>query len=201
MLVLTSATHGIEGYCGSGAQVGLLHDEEFLRAVRAARVAVLFVHAVNPHGFSCGRRVNEDNVDLNRNFRDFALPALPNASYADVHEMLLPATWPPPKENEAAIGAYIARHGERAFQAALTGGDQDFNAHRRYNQRHMVGETDSEEKEGSIKIPALFGRISPTKQTTEHAHKGEHTEGIDLHDNRLAPHETVEAHEHAADKS
>ena len=49
--VLTSATHGIEGYCGSGAQVGLLHDEEFVRAVSAARVAVLFVHAVNPHGF------------------------------------------------------------------------------------------------------------------------------------------------------
>jgi predicted deacylase len=126
MLVLTSATHGIEGYCGSGAQVGLLHDEEFLRTVRAGRVAVLLVHAVNPHGFSYGRRVNEDNVDLNRNFRDFALPAPANAGYADVHPMLLPATWPPPKENEAAIGAYIARHGERAFQAALTGGQYTF---------------------------------------------------------------------------
>ena len=103
-----------------------LHDEEFLRAVRAGRVAVLLVHAVNPHGFSYGRRVNEDNVDLNRNFRDFALPAPANAGYADVHPMLLPATWPPPKENEAAIGAYIARDGERAFQAALTGGQYTF---------------------------------------------------------------------------
>ena len=74
VLVLTSATHGIEGYCGSGAQVGLLHDEEFVRAVQAAGVAVLMVHAVNPHGFSYGRRVNEDNVDLNRNFHDFAAP-------------------------------------------------------------------------------------------------------------------------------
>ncbi|MET0681904.1 MAG: M14 family metallopeptidase [Casimicrobiaceae bacterium] len=126
VLVLTSATHGIEGYCGSGAQVGLLHDEEFLRAARAARVAVLLVHAVNPHGFSYGRRVNEDNVDLNRNFCDFALPTPVNAAYADVHPMLLPAMWPPPKDNEEAIGAYIARHGERAFQAALTGGQYTF---------------------------------------------------------------------------
>jgi hypothetical protein len=126
VLVLTSATHGIEGHCGSGAQVGLLHDEDFLRAVNEARVAVLFVHAVNPHGFSFGRRVNEDNVDLNRNFRDFTVPAPVNAAYAEVHAWLIPATWPPPAENEAAIGAYIAAHGERAFQAALTGGQYAF---------------------------------------------------------------------------
>ena len=93
---------------------------------RTARIAVLLVHAVNPHGFSHGRRVNEDNVDLNRNFRDFTAPAPVNAAYADVHPLLLPATWPPPPENEAAIGAYIAAHGERAFQAAVTGGQYAF---------------------------------------------------------------------------
>src|SRR5258707_1844987 len=74
ILLLTSATHGIEGYCGSGVQIALLHDEEFIRAANDARVTVAFVHAVNPYGFSHGRRVNEDNVDLNRNFRDFNLP-------------------------------------------------------------------------------------------------------------------------------
>ena len=52
------------------------------------------------------------------------LPA--NAAYAEVHPILLPATWPPPKESEEAIGAYIAKHGERAFQAALTGGQYTF---------------------------------------------------------------------------
>ena len=126
ILVLTSATHGVEGYCGSGVQVGLMHDDGFLRAARDARVAVLFVHAVNPHGFSHGRRVNEDNVDLNRNFRDFATPAPVNAAYADVHPLLLPATWPPAPENEAAIGGYLAEHGVRAFQAAVSGGQYAF---------------------------------------------------------------------------
>ena len=126
MFVLTSATHGIEGYCGSGAQVSLLHDEAIVRAVQEAGIAVLFVHAVNPHGFSYGRRVNEDNVDLNRNFRDFAAPVPDNAAYAEIHPILLPGTWPPPQESEEAIGAYIATRGERAFQAALTGGQYTY---------------------------------------------------------------------------
>jgi hypothetical protein len=126
MFVLTSATHGIEGYCGSGAQVGLLHDDAFVQAARAAGIAVLFVHAVNPHGFSYGRRVNEDNVDLNRNFRDFAVPLPQNAAYAEIHSILLPGSWPPPKESDEAIGAYISTRGERAFQAALTSGQYTY---------------------------------------------------------------------------
>ncbi len=126
VLVLTSATHGVEGHCGSGAQVALLRDDDFLRAARAARVAVLFVHAVNPHGFSYGRRVNEDNVDLNRNFRDFDVPAPANAAYADVHALLIPPTWPPTPEHETGIADYIAAHGARAFQTAVTGGQYTF---------------------------------------------------------------------------
>ncbi len=126
MLVLSSATHGIEGYCGSGCQSGLLHDAAFLSAVHDAKVAVLLVHAVNPHGFSWGRRVNEDNVDLNRNFRDFTQPLPVNPAYAEIHPLLLPATWPPPRENEMRIGEYVARHGMAAFQQAVTGGQYAF---------------------------------------------------------------------------
>ena len=111
LLVLTSGTHGIEGYCGSGCQVGLLRDHAFLEAVRLARIAVLFVHAVNPHGFSHGRRVNEDNVDLNRNFRDFGKPLPQSPDYAEVHPLLLPETWPPPPDNERRIAEYVAAHG------------------------------------------------------------------------------------------
>jgi hypothetical protein len=126
LLAVTSATHGVEGYCGSGCQVGLLHDDGFWAAVTEARVAVLLVHAVNPYGFSHGRRVNEDNVDLNRNFRDFAEPIPANAAYAEIHPLLLPATWPPPADNEERIAAYIADRGQGAFQAAVTGGQYSF---------------------------------------------------------------------------
>jgi hypothetical protein len=122
LLLLTSATHGIEGHCGSGVEIGLLSDDGFLGIAREARVAIAFLHAVNPYGFSHGRRVNEDNADLNRNFRDFSAAAPVNAAYAEIHALLLPATWPPAPDNEARIGAYVAAHGVRAFQGAVTGG-------------------------------------------------------------------------------
>jgi hypothetical protein len=31
-------------------------------------VTLVFIHAVNPYGFHHDRRVNEDNIDINRNF-------------------------------------------------------------------------------------------------------------------------------------
>lgn len=122
MLILTSATHGIEGYCGSGCQTALLHDPAFHAAVTATGVAVLLVHAVNPHGFSHGSRVNEDNVDLNRNFLDHAGTYPANVGYAELHDLLLPDVWPPTPENQAAIDAWIDGHGAKAFQAAVSGG-------------------------------------------------------------------------------
>lgn len=122
VLVLSSATHGVEGYCGSGAQVALLHDDGVAEAIEDSGAAVLFVHALNPYGFSHLRRANEDNVDLNRNFRDHAEAAPANAGYAELHSLLLPDSWPPPASNEARLAAWTAQHGERALQAAMTGG-------------------------------------------------------------------------------
>jgi hypothetical protein len=126
LLVLTSGMHGVEGFCGSGCQVALLRDETFLGSVAQSGVAVLFYHAVNPYGFSHLRRTNEDNVDLNRNFRDFALPQAPNTGYASVHALVVPDTWPPTQENTAALGAYIARHGPARLQEAVSSGQCEF---------------------------------------------------------------------------
>ena len=55
LLIVTSGCHGIEGYCGSGVQVFALHDAEWREKARAQGVAVLYVHALNPHGFSHAR--------------------------------------------------------------------------------------------------------------------------------------------------
>jgi len=126
LLLVTSATHGVEGFCGSGCQVALLGDDAFAAAVEDAGLAVAFVHAVNPYGFSHLRRTNEDNVDLNRNFRPFSSPPSRNAAYAEVHPMLVPEAWPPTVENRASIAAYIARHGARAYQAAVSSGQCDY---------------------------------------------------------------------------
>ena len=122
LLLVTSACHGVEGYCGSGVQNALLADPGFAAEAHAAGVAVLFVHALNPWGFSWWRRTTHENVDLNRNWHDFhaSLPA--NPGYDELAHWLVPATWPPMRENEAQLAAWIAAHGERAFQQAATSG-------------------------------------------------------------------------------
>ncbi len=126
LLIVTSACHGVEGHCGSGVQVFALHDAEWREKARAAGVAVLYVHALNPHGFSYGRRVTQENVDLNRNFVDFSRPRPVNAAYAALDALLLPAEWPPSPANEAVLAAWVGQHGLPAYQAAVTGGQYQF---------------------------------------------------------------------------
>jgi hypothetical protein len=125
LLILSSACHGVEGFCGSGAQVSLLGDAEFRAAAERAGAAVLFVHALNPYGFSWWRRTTHENVDLNRNFHDFSEPLPVNATYDQIAHWLVPEQWPPPAEANAAMRRYIAQHGEKAYQSVVSGGQHD----------------------------------------------------------------------------
>jgi hypothetical protein len=122
LLILSSACHGVEGFAGSGIQVALLNDVRWREAVAASGVAVLYIHALNPYGFSWWRRVTQENVDLNRNFHDFSRPLPRNDAYDEIHAWVLPQDWPPSPEVEAAIHGYIERHGPMAFQAAVSQG-------------------------------------------------------------------------------
>jgi Protein of unknown function (DUF2817) len=137
LLIISSACHGVEGYCGSGLQVFALHDAEWREKAQAAGVAVLYIHALNPYGFSHIRRVTHENVDLNRNFQDFTkllTAATSNPGYASLHELLLPEQWPPTPENIAATADWMSARaqkdsvnpdessGQRAFQEAITRG-------------------------------------------------------------------------------
>ena len=126
LLVVSSACHGVEGYCGSGVQVHALHDREWMDLAAQKGVAVLYIHALNPYGFSHRRRVTHENVDLNRNFQDFSKPLPVNEAYRGVHPLLLPAHWPPDASNSAAISAYVQSHGMAQFQAAVTQGQHEF---------------------------------------------------------------------------
>ena len=72
------------------------------------------------------RRVTNENVDLNRNFRDFSQPLPVNEAYAKVHDLLLPEQWPPGPANQAAVQDFIAREGLPAWQAAITSGQCQF---------------------------------------------------------------------------
>ena len=126
LLIVSSACHGVEGFCGSGVQVHALHDAEWLDKARASGTAVLYIHALNPYGFSHIRRTTHENVDLNRNFQDFNQPPPTNPAYRALHELLLPEQWPPDVANQAATRAFIARHGAAAYQSAITQGQHEF---------------------------------------------------------------------------
>lgn len=126
LLIISSGCHGVEGYCGSGVQVAALGDTTWRRVAREAGVAVLYLHALNPYGFSHWRRVTHENVDLNRNFHDFDKPLPINTAYRDVHALILPALWPPTEENQQDVARYIAERGMAAFQAAITGGQHEY---------------------------------------------------------------------------
>src|SRR6185436_8095193 len=113
VLVLTSAYHGVEGFCGSGVPVSLLGDAGFRAAVQRTGVAVLFVHALNPYGFSWWRRTTHENVDLNRNFQDFDQPLPGSPEYDEIAPWIVPEQWPPSPEVHALTLRYIAQHGEK----------------------------------------------------------------------------------------
>jgi hypothetical protein len=122
LLIVSSGCHGVEGFCGSGVQVALLRDESWRRPARAAGVAVLYLHALNPHGFSWGRRSTHENVDLNRNFVDFSQPLPANPAYAELAPLLLPQHWPPGWRNRLAVLGFVLHRGLRRAQAAVTSG-------------------------------------------------------------------------------
>jgi len=122
MLVLISATHGVEGHCGSGAQIAWLRGGGPARL--PADTGCLIVHAINPHGFAWTRRVNEDNVDLNRNFVDHDKPYPASRGYAELADAVLPQDWTDASWGamQATFAAYAQKHGAFGLQGALSGG-------------------------------------------------------------------------------
>ena len=89
LVVLTSGVHGVEGFLGARVQHRAL--ERLAHDGLPDRVGVALVHAVNPWGFAHLRRVDEDNVDVNRNFPDpSAPPPEPHPRYAELDAVINP---------------------------------------------------------------------------------------------------------------
>jgi hypothetical protein len=122
VLLVSSGCHGVEGFCGSGIQVAMLRDAAWRATARDAGVAVVYLHALNPYGFSWWRRVTHENVDLNRNFHDFSAPLPQNPGYAEVDALLVPPTWPPRWRDQWSLLRVLLRRGVRALQTAVSAG-------------------------------------------------------------------------------
>jgi hypothetical protein len=122
VFVTVSGTHGVEGFCGSGAQIDWLNRGEASRL--APTTAVMFVHAINPYGFAWLRRVTHENVDLNRNWIDFSSEPPRRLEYDQIAEDLCPSEWSEASQARTltSLRGFIGKHGFPAFVQAVSGG-------------------------------------------------------------------------------
>ena len=126
VLVCNSATHGVEGFCGSGVFTGWFDSGGGARLPDS--VKVVLIHALNCHGFAWLRRVTEENVDLNRNFIDHSATLPANAGYRQFHPLLLPDRWDDQSTAPmiAAFERYSARQSPYRLQCILTAGQYEY---------------------------------------------------------------------------
>jgi hypothetical protein len=119
---MTTIDIGEEGFCGSGCQIGYLADRVY--EALHGDTGVMLIHALNPFGFAWLRRVNEANVDLNRNFHDFNKSLPSSEHYEAFHDCLVPQEWDGDQrvESDAALQKLIMAKGMKAFQAELPKG-------------------------------------------------------------------------------
>lgn len=124
LLVVTSGTHGVEGFAGSAIQSHWL--DRFHRTRVPAAAGVLLIHAVNPYGFAWLRRVNEHNVDLNRNALE-RFPGPENPAYRELDPWLNPPTrariWDPLLIQGVPL---LLRHGMAVLRQGIVEGQYEF---------------------------------------------------------------------------
>lgn len=107
LLVLISATHGVEGFAGSAIQTNLLPTlADALGSM--PDLGVLIIHGLNPWGFAWLRRCDHEGIDLNRNFVDFNQPLPVNPAYVRTGSKLCH----PEQLDVAAFAATCVRDGK-----------------------------------------------------------------------------------------
>lgn len=130
LLLVTTGQHGVEGYAG-GAFLQLL-AREYLDKLDPKRTGLILIHAINPWGMAHFRRVNENNVDLNRNFirDDWQQFTDLNKDYPRLRFLLEPGPLAE-KGGEVAFYRRVARAlvkvGSGGIKRALTLGQYQFN--------------------------------------------------------------------------
>ena len=121
VLVVSSGIHGVEGFFGSAVQLALL---EAWAATTPPPIKCVFLHGLNPFGFAWRRRVDESNVDPNRNF------LLPGERFQGANERyarldrFLNLSQPPRRWDLFTLKALplIARYGVPALRQAIAEG-------------------------------------------------------------------------------
>lgn len=124
VLLVISGTHGVEGFAGSAIQLAALH------AVRTQPLphdtALILIHALNPYGFAWCRRVDAQNIDVNRNLMDHDAVAPDNPDYELLHGLLCPQEWSEATRLDGArtLSDFQAQRGRSSLENALAKGQR-----------------------------------------------------------------------------
>lgn len=124
LVIISSGIHGAEGFAGSALQQQLIDELRAMPPVPSS-CGLLLIHAINPYGFAHLRRVNENNIDLNRNcLAQFPGPV--NSAYGTFDPLLNPTS--PPGWDLFKVKLLWAgiRHGMRAGKQAIASGQYAF---------------------------------------------------------------------------
>ena len=117
IFLYTSGIHGVEGFAGSAIQLSVL--DLISNETPFDTHSIIFIHIINPYGMAWLRRVNENNVDLNRNFLNVKseFHGEPDG-YEKINNFLNPSKTP--NEYDVSFyfkGAfYLAKYGFRNFR-------------------------------------------------------------------------------------
>jgi hypothetical protein len=185
VVIHSSGLHGPEAFAGSAIQLSLLERlaERSLRL--PGDTAIAFVHVVNPYGMAWRRLMNENNVDLNRNF-------LPEGQeykgahplYAELDPFMNPRTPDPGSDLlfKAGMIKRVISLGKPQVVQAFAGGQFEFPKGIKYGGRQL--------EEGPR---LLLGWLSQRLGSTEAAfiidvHTGLGPYGVDL---LLVPEQTT----------
>ncbi len=122
-----AGTHGVEGFVGAAIQLAIFErSQSAINEFLGSGGTIVFLHALNPWGFKNVRRVNAENVDLNRNFLFPWTPPEASAQYRGLNN------WLNPPEPSSALTYYLTvlklllQHGIPALKQALAGGQASF---------------------------------------------------------------------------
>ncbi len=123
VLLHSSGVHGVEAFAGSAVQLAALEQPPAL----PADCALVLAHVINPYGMAWLRRVNEHNVDLNRNClgpgeRREGAPAL----YSRLDPLLNPPSPPRADGFRLRLALLVLRYGWRAVQQAIAEGQYEY---------------------------------------------------------------------------
>jgi hypothetical protein len=124
-LVVSSGLHGVEGFFGSAIQLACL--KQWKAAGVQPDVRCVFLHSLNPYGFSHLRRFDERNVDPNRNFQPEGMFQGSPPGYAELNGLLNPQRPPSTWEPFLLKAAWqILRKGVPTLRQAISGGQYEF---------------------------------------------------------------------------